>query len=58
MWLRITEPIRIPDNVRIDGRVFNVREFGAVGDGITDDTAAVQAAVDAAERAQNERTQR
>lgn len=32
----------------IDGPVFNVKDFGAVGNGSTDDTAAINAAIDAA----------
>ena len=31
----------------IDGAVFNVRDYGAVGDGVNDDTAAIQAAINA-----------
>ncbi len=34
------------NNRMIDGSVVNVRDFGAVGDGVADDTAAVQAALE------------
>ena len=38
-------------SLEVNAAVFNVRDFGATGDGVTKDTAAVQRAVDAASSA-------
>lgn len=40
-------PASVIDRLSIDLNVYSVTRFGAVGDGLTDDTAAIQAAVDA-----------
>ncbi len=40
--------IAVPDDAFSDNGTFTVRQFGAKGDGVTDDTAAVQKAIDAA----------
>ncbi|MEZ6044110.1 MAG: right-handed parallel beta-helix repeat-containing protein [Planctomycetaceae bacterium] len=43
-----TAPEDIPINLNIVKLRYHVKDFGAVGDGVTDDTAAIQAALDAA----------
>ncbi|MFJ5625313.1 glycoside hydrolase family 28 protein [Peribacillus loiseleuriae] len=50
---RSNERAQVNIRTNVLGKVFNVKDFGAVGDGVTKDTAAIQAAIDAASASPN-----